>query len=211
MQDLTPRNPPSVTRRPDVRRWIIFGVIAAIVLYVASPYYAFWRFSVALRAHDPTGISERVDFPSLRKSMKQQLNAKIGSLRPQNPKRQKTFDTLADAFGAQLIDSLVDSYLTPEGLAAFLANPTVPGAPTPTPAAAESTGPAGPAPLIAPETSAPESALERQIDWSRVHYAFFTGPREFLVDVDGTKLRFHFNGLHWQLHALDLDVSKVKL
>jgi hypothetical protein len=209
-------NSPAPSRR-KTRRWIILGIVAAILLYLASPYYAFWRFTVALRAHDPAELNERVDFPSLRKSMKQQLNAKIGSLRPQNPKRQKTFDTLADAFGSRVVDSLVDAYLTPEGLAAFLANPRVPGEPTPTPAPAAPAAPADPsatatpAPLIAPETNPPASPLERRIDWSRVRYAFFTGAREFLVDVDGTKLRFHFNGLHWQLHALELDLAALKV
>ncbi|MFN2475974.1 MAG: DUF2939 domain-containing protein [Chthoniobacterales bacterium] len=193
---------PNTERCRPARRWIILGVIAAIVLYIASPYYAFWRFTVALRAHDAAELNERVDFPSLRKSMKQQLNAKVGSLRPQNPKRQKTFDTLADAFGAQLIDSLVDSYLTPEGLAAFLANPKLPGA------AADPSAAATPAPLIAPETNAPG---ERHLDWSRVHYAFFTGPRDFLVDVSGTKLRFHLKALRWQLRSVEVDLSTVKL
>ena len=195
-------------------------MIVAIGLYGASPYYAFWRFMVALRTHDAAGLSERVDFIALRKSMKEQLNAKIGSLRPQNPKRQKTFDTLADAFGAQLVDSLVDAYLTPEGLAAFIANPKLPGAPNPAPAPSPSASNEGltpsaatatPVPLITAETSAPTSPLERHIDWSRVHYAFFTGVRDFLVDVDGTKLRFHLNGTRWQLHSLELDLSAVKL
>lgn len=220
MTELAEQRSPEVPRRSNVPRWIIIGVIVAVLLYLASPYYAFWRFTAALRAHDPVELNERVDFLSLRKSMKQQLNAKISSLRPQNPKRQKTFDTLADAFGSRLVDSLVDAYLTPEGLAAFLANPTIPGQPTPTPVPAPAPAPAQngdpsatatAAPLIAPETSAPISPLEKRIDWSRVHYAFFTGAREFLVDVDGTKLRFHLNGLHWQLHAVELDLSAVKL
>jgi hypothetical protein len=190
-----------VPRRSRTRRWIIVGLIVAIALYLASPYYAFWRFTVALRAHDATELNERVDFLSLRKSIKQQLNAKIGSLRPQNPKRQKTFDTLADAFGSQLIDSLVDAYLTPDGLAALLANPKLAASPD------ASVAPSA-APLIAPESTA---LPERHIDWSRVHYAFFTGARDFLVDTNGTKLRFHLQGLHWRLRSAELDLSNVKL
>lgn len=216
----SPALPPSqslaVTPRRTRCRWIIFAIIAVLLIYVASPYYAFWRFSVALQTHDPAALDSRVDFPSLRKSMKQQLNTRIAALRPQNPKRQKMFDTLSDAFGSRVIDSLVDAYLTPDGLAAFLANPKLPSEPAPAAPAAPPDGgiapaaPPGAATLIAPETNAPPS-FGRRIDWSRVRYAFFTGPREFLVDVDGTKLRFHLNAAGWKLRSLELDLAKLKI
>lgn len=191
------------------KRWIILAVVLLLAVYIASPYYAFWRFTVALRTGDAEALQSHVDFPSLRKSMKQQLNAKLGSLRPQNPKRQKMFDTLSDAFGSRVVDSLVDAYLTPEGLAAFLNNPRLPNEVSPPPAGAAP--PSDDPSLIAPETSGPEAATPPRIDWSRVRYAFFTGPRDFLVDVEGTKLRFRFTGLRWKLRALELDVEKLKL
>lgn len=194
---------PPETRAPRRRtRWIIVAAVLVVLLYLASPYYAFWRFTVALRTGDAAQLTESVDFLSLRKSLRKQLNAQIAALRPQNPKRQKTFDALSAAFGGQVIDSLLDAYLTPEGLAAFLANPKLPAAPT---------APADPAtaPLIAPESSA--AAVTSRVDWSRVRYAFFTGPRDFLVDVDGTKLRFRFSGFRWRLHAAEVDFAKLKV
>ena len=194
-------------------RWVIIALVLLLALYIASPYYAFWRFTAALRARDAEQLQSWVDFPALRKSMKKQINAKMASLRPQNPKRQKLFDTLSDAFGSQVVDSLVDAYLTPEGLAAFLANPKVPGeAQSAETAGVTPSTDAAPAdaPLIAPETNAPPGFGHR-IDWSRVRYAFFTGSRDFLVDVDGTKLRFRFTGLRWKLRGLELDLEKVKM
>src|SRR6266403_502956 len=44
-------------------------------------------------------------------------------------------------------------------------------------------------------------------DWSKVKYAFFTGPRSFAVDREGIKLRFRFTGLGWQLNDLDLGLA----
>jgi hypothetical protein len=44
-----------------------------------------------------------------------------------------------------------------------------------------------------------------------VNYAFFTSPRNFLVDAGGTKLRFRFTGFRWRVKELELDVSKLKL
>lgn len=192
------------------RGWIIVAVVALLVIYLLSPYYAFWRFTVALRTGNSAEIAEAVDFVSLRKSLRTQINAQIASLRPQNPKRQKTFDTLSAAFGGQVVDSLLDAYLTPEGLAAFLANPKLPSQQTAPPAPPEGAPPPDPnaAPLIAPERSGP---VAPRADWSKVRYAFFSGPRDFLVDYEGTKLRFHFTGLHWRLRAVDIDASKLKL
>lgn len=203
-------------RRTQRLRWSILALVVLLALYIASPYYAFWRFSVALRAGDAAQLERRVDFASLRKSMRKQLNASIAALRPQNPKRQKMFDTLSDALGSQVIDSVLDAYLTPEGLAAFLANPKLPGGAPAKPATAnvtpaENAAPGAKAPVIAPETNASAETLGWRIDWSKVHYAFFTGPFDFLVDVEGTKLRFHFTGVGWVLRDVQLDMSKLKI
>ncbi len=188
-------------------RWIVVAVVALLLLYVASPYYAFWRFTVALRAHDAAALEQQVDFPSVRKSMKQQLNASIAALRPQNPKRQKLFDTLSAALGSSVLDSIVDAYLTPEGLASFLADPKR----AKEIAAGRAALPPSGAPAVASEPGSSPGLLDRRIDWSRVRYAFFTCPRNFLVDVDGTKLRFRFQGLRWQLRELQLDLSDVRI
>ncbi|CAN5581606.1 hypothetical protein BH18VER1_BH18VER1_13720 [soil metagenome] len=200
--------PDAAARRRSGRWWLIAGVLLLLLLfYVASPYYAFWRFTTALRERDAAAIEHRVDFPALRKSMKQQLNARIAELRPKNPKRQKLFDTLSNAFGSSALDSIVDAYLTPEGLAAFLANPKLPN----TIAAAPAGGPPATGAVEPPETGVGRSLLGPDIDWSRVRYAFFTGPRDFLVDVDGTKLRFRLRGLTWQLRGVEFDLAGIKL
>ena len=114
---------PAASRRSRGRWLIVSALVLPLLLYIASPYYAFWRFTTALRARDAAALEQRVDFQALRKSMKQQLNARIAELRPRNPKRQKVFDALSNAFGSSALDSIVDQYLTPEGLAAFLASP----------------------------------------------------------------------------------------
>lgn len=196
---------PSYERRATRRRWLIIALILLLALYIASPYYAFWRFTVALRAGDATQLERTVDFPSVRKSLRKQLSSSIAAFRPQNPKRQKMFDAISSALGPSVIDSLLDAYMTPEGLAAFLANPTIPGVTPPRPGSAIP-GAVAPAPR---DTS--QATIDRHIDWSKVHYAFFTSPRDFLVDAEGTKLRFRFNGLRWRLKEVELDVSKLKL
>ncbi|MBA2743077.1 MAG: DUF2939 domain-containing protein [Chthoniobacterales bacterium] len=204
---LPPGSSPIAVAPRKLLRWAIIGIVILLAIYLASPYYAFWRFSVALRDRNASALESRVDFPALRKSMKQQLNTQIAALRPQNPKRQKLFDAVSSALGPSVLDSLVDGYLTPEGLAAFLADPKS--------ANQRLRGAAGAAerqPRDLPaETNAGPAGFRKPIDWSRVRYAFFCGPRDFLVDVDGTKLRFHFGAEGWLLRAIEFDMANLKL
>jgi hypothetical protein len=204
--NFSPSASPSPGEPRSRRRWWIPALVLLLALYIASPYYAFWRFTVALRAGDAAQLERTVDFASVRKSMRHQLSVRIAELRPQNPKRQKIFDAVSSALGTTVIDSLLDAYLTPEGLAAFLANPKVAGTDAPPPPGAASAGPA-----IPRDHAASAEAVGRRIGWENVHYAFFTSPRNFLVDVGGTKLRFRFNGLRWRVKDLEVDLSKVKI
>ena len=193
-------------------RWLLIAVAVAVLLYGASPYYAFWRFTVALRAGDRNQLEQMVDFGSLRKSLKEQLRAKIAPPRadkPQDRKKDGIFGALSAGFGPRLIDTLVEAYVTPEGLAAFLVNPKVPTQLGATPPQAGQPSSAPPA-TSADEVPSTEPGF-RSINWSSVRYAFFTGPADFAVDLDGTKLHFRFDDLRWQLRAVELDIGEIKL
>jgi len=47
-------------------RWIVLVCVVLLLIYGASPYYSFWRFTVALRSGDSAAIGSRVDFPAIR-------------------------------------------------------------------------------------------------------------------------------------------------
>ena len=96
-----------------------------------------------------------------------------------------------------LIDQLLDAYLTPDGLAVLLSKPEI--------AATRESALAGP-----PQGSFERLNARTNINWSKVRYAFFTTPRDFLVDLNGTKLRFRFYGLGWRLRGVDLPVEQPK-
>ena len=169
----------------------IFALVVVLLCYVASPYISFWRFSVALRSGDQIGVAAHVDFPALRESMKKELHARLfGSASTAKPKKDP-LQALLQGMAPSLIDALVDAYLTPEGIALLLANPKI--AATKNPATVGE----------AMNSGSAESA-RRSIDWSKVHYAFFTSARDFLVDVNGTKLRFRVSVAGWRLRAIDL-------
>jgi hypothetical protein len=173
-------------RRRGRRKWVAI-VAALLLLYFASPYYALWRFSETLRARDITGLSARVDFDSVRGSLKQQIRERfLGAL------AKKKKDRLAQFLAANAgdpLDQLIDAYLTAEGLATIISDP----------APLKNASSISDLPGIA-------GGSPREIDWSKFRHAYFTGPRDFAVDHEGIKLRFRFNGLGWKLHTVDLQL-----
>jgi hypothetical protein len=169
-------------------------VIAALLLvYVVSPYFAFWRFTAAIENRDKAALDARVDFAAVRTSLKEQIRARF--IKPYaDGKRSKAdrFTSLVMNLAPSLVDSLVDAYVTPDGLAAIVTDPP------------HSRDAHALADLQARREHAP---AHRSIDWKKVRYAFFTGPTSFMVDLDGAKLRFGFTGVGWRLREVDLPLD----
>jgi DUF2939 family protein len=162
-------------------RWIALIFVVLLLLYGASPYFSFWRFTVAVRSGDSAAISSRVDFPAIRASLKKQLAARFAHATTSHKRWSK--------LGPTLIDAIVDAYATPEGIAALLSNP----------GALRN--------LQAPQQF--RFSTGKPVNWLKVKYAFFTGPRTFVVDREEIKLRFRFTGLGWQLNDLDLGLVEA--
>ena len=163
-------------------RWLLIICVIVLLAYAASPYVSFWQFTGAIRSGNAAAISSRVDFPAVRASLKKQLVARFA--------RETSGHKRWINLGPTLIDAIIDAYVTPEGIAALLSNPE----------ALKN--------LKAPRQFHFE--LGKNENWSKVKYAFFTGPRSFVVDRDGIKLRFHFSGSGWQLYDLDLGLTAEK-
>jgi hypothetical protein len=163
-------------------RWLAPIIVIVVLIYGASPYFSFWRFTVAVQSRDAAAISSRVDFPAVRASLKRQLVARFAH----QGSRHKRWSNL----GPTLIDAIIDAYVTPDGIAALLSNPEA-----------------------LKNLQSPRQfhlTLGKSEVWSKVTYAFFTGPRSFVVERDGIKLRFHFTGSGWQLYDLNLGLTKDK-
>ena len=160
-------------------RWLVIVCLILLLVYGASPYFSFWRFTRAIQSGDNASISSRVNFPAVRASLKRQLVARFA----QETNRRGRWHML----GPTLIDAIIDAYITPDGIAALLSNPE---------ALKNMKSPR--AFHFAPGNS--------EHLW-KVKYAFFSGPRSFIVDRDGIQLRFHFTGLGWQLYDVDLGLT----
>jgi len=77
-------------------RWIAVICVVLLLLYGVSPYFSFWRFTVALRAGDSAAVSARVDFPAIRASLKKQLVARFAPATSSHKRWSKLGPTLID-------------------------------------------------------------------------------------------------------------------
>lgn len=181
---------PQENRPPKRRRVSLVVVVCVVVLliYGASPYYSFWRFGVAVRSNDSAALAGRVDFPAVRESFKAQLIKYFLGGTGETQIKNKRLARFVRALTPEFINALVDAYVTPEGLQALLANPNA----------------------VREIRSPQQLRIGQPVDWSKVHYAFFTSPRVFVVDREGIKLRFRFTGLGWRLDKVDLGLSNPK-
>lgn len=109
----------AVRLKPLLTIMLIVAVIAAISYAYASPYIALNRLKAAIDARDSHAVSEYVDFPSLRISLKQQITnelmRRIDAKRPDND----PLAAIGALIGSALIGPLVDAYATPDGVAAL--------------------------------------------------------------------------------------------
>lgn len=93
--------------------------VAALGFLYASPYLALDRVKRAADARDAQTVNEYVDFPALRSSLKEQVAALL-TRRIDVQKSGNPLAILGAMIGAALVGPLVDSYATPDGVAAIL-------------------------------------------------------------------------------------------
>jgi flagellar basal body-associated protein FliL len=109
----------SRTSKSVVIALLVVIVVAMLGVIYASPYIALDRLKRAADARDAQTVNQYVDFPLLRESLKNQ----VGQLLTRRIDIQKSGDPLAmigAMIGVALIGPLVDSYATPDGVAAIL-------------------------------------------------------------------------------------------
>jgi len=136
---------------------MVVVVVAVLGVIYASPYIALDRLKRAADARDAQTVNQYVDFPLLRESLKDQ----VGQLLTRKIDIQKSGNPLAmigAMIGAALIGPLVDSYATPDGVAAILNGIPPkgdPGEKPPVPSETSGAVVAGPGAVQAPPPPAP--------------------------------------------------------
>src|SRR3954471_4047071 len=171
-------------------RWLIAVFVALVLGYLASPYISFWLFTRAIQANDRDALERYIDFPAVRGSLKAELHGHLPKA-----KERKENDALSgfiERVAPDLIDQLVNAFVTPDGIVALLTDPNVARG------------------MKAKDPGAVRNASEnrQEFDFSRAHRAFFTGLRTFAVDLKGRKLHFRFAGWRWRLNRIELSPNE---
>lgn len=103
----------------------LVGLIVIIIggWFWASPYYATYQLQDAVRQGDAARLASYVDFPAVRESLKAQLKAKALdelALDETSSNLEALGGLVGSLLGAALIDSVVDTLITADGLALLI-------------------------------------------------------------------------------------------
>jgi hypothetical protein len=190
---------------------VVIVVVAVLGYGYASPYLALDSLKRAADARDAQTVSEYVDYPALRESLKEQ----IGGLLTRRIEARASGNPLAAIgamIGVALIGPLVDAYATPDGVAALLNGMPPRGDLNQRPPAPQDAGanapatPAPPAPAPATSTTAPPqppqtTAGYRGINEFAVTYQHGVGDARYAAILRREGL------FSWKLAAVDLNAN----
>lgn len=101
----------------------LIGALIAIVVVIcgylyASPYLAINNIKKAAEAGDSDTVSKYIDYPSVRQSFKDQMNAKMAKeLMNQD---NDGFAALGAMLASTMVDKMIDGIVTPEGMTLML-------------------------------------------------------------------------------------------
>lgn len=193
---------------------VVIAIVAVLGYGYASPYLALDRLKRAADTRDAQTVSEYVDYPALRESLKEQV---AGLLTRRLHASGNPLAALGAMIGVALIGPMVDAYATPDGVAAVLngmpprGNPNdrppapqdaqstpATGAAQPAPGAV-ATAPAPPATADAPPQPPQTTASYRSINEFVVTYQHGIGDTRYSAILRREGL------FSWKLAAVDLN------
>lgn len=101
----------------------IFGAVIALILVIcgylyATPYLALNTIKNAAQKGDSEKVSAYIDYPSVRQSFKDQMNAMM--MKEMANHKDDGFAALGAMLASTMVDKMVDGIVTPEGMTLML-------------------------------------------------------------------------------------------
>ena len=101
----------------------LLGALIAIVVVIcgywyATPYLALNNIKKAAQAGDSDKVSKYIDYPSVRQSFKDQMNAMM--MKEMANQKDDGFAALGAMLASTMVDKMVDGFVTPEGMTLML-------------------------------------------------------------------------------------------
>ena len=96
----------------------IIGIVGALfAIYVAAaPYITVYQMKSAAESRDGEALSEHIEFPSVRQSLKDQMNSMFMKEMAKDEMKDNPFAALGAAFAGVIVDKMVEAYVTPAGI-----------------------------------------------------------------------------------------------
>lgn len=103
------------------RRPVGIAVIVVMLIWlVVSPYFVLWQISNAAKSGDADSMSVLVDFPAVRESIKGSLIAAVTKNAAMASNSSSVGAGLGLMFAGPMINSTVDSMVTPQGISSAI-------------------------------------------------------------------------------------------
>jgi Protein of unknown function (DUF2939) len=185
-------------------RWfigIVVTIVLIIVIYLGSAAYSLAGLIAAARAGNGAAVMERIDVPSLTRSLTSQIVAayleRVGATRRISPLEK----VLVNTYGATVADAMVAKLLTAERLTQIL-----------------KTGNLEAAPGVPNLAGLPELTGLSNEDWlSRLGRVSFVQPVLLAIRVSPSSdpesyaaINLHYEGLGWKLSGMVLPKAAVR-
>lgn len=92
-------------------------VLSLITYILASPYIALYQLKNAVQAKDADKVSQFIDYPSLRQSVKDQMNAyMMKEVAKASNSKNDGMEAAGALFASTMVNGMVDGFVTPQGL-----------------------------------------------------------------------------------------------
>ncbi len=165
-------------------------LITGLGYIAASPYITVDQIKTGIDEQDSESLAQNIDFPVLRKNLKEQLNAQVMK-KTTSELKNNPFGALALGFASTLVDGMVDSFITPSGLASLTEGKK--------PSRTESSD------------SKASSGAQRQEPFKDARYSYDSA-NSFSVwvqDLEGKEIRFVLlrYGINWKLTNIIFPVA----
>ncbi|WON80810.1 DUF2939 domain-containing protein [Acinetobacter sp. UGAL515B_02] len=181
-------------------KFSIIGVILLVVGYLfASPYIAIHQIKEAVQKGDSEKLANYIDFPSVRQSFKDQLNAQMVKEMANQKNNNDEFAALGAMLASVMVEKMVDAIVTPQGITLMLQGKDL-----------KQSG-------LIQGTPAPQqevSSTNENIDYS-LSYQSFNRVNMILENKDRPEkgkatVKMERDGLSWKIKAFEVPMDKIK-
>lgn len=96
----------------------IIGVVGVLVVIciAGAPYFTVHQIKAAAKNREGEALCEHIDFPSVRQSLKEQMNSMFIKEMSNDKMKDNPFAALGVAFAGVMVDKMVEAYVTPAGI-----------------------------------------------------------------------------------------------